>query len=154
MTGTITQQDLFGVLTPDYVHAISDVAEKVTVEAGETVYRKGDPAEFFYIVQRGEITLRLPGKEEVSVQIAQLSRGAVFGSCFAFSRASYAVTAQATENTELLKIENKVLKQMMERDPRMGYILQSHLCEVYFGRYLDTMQKLQAIIMNLPLETI
>lgn len=154
MSGTITQKDLFGVLTPDYVHAISDVAEKVKIKAGEIVYRKGDPAKFFYIVQKGEVALRLPGTEDVSVQIAQLSRGAVFGSCFAFSRASYAVTAQATAPTDLLKIENKVLKQMMERDPRMGFILQAHLCEVYFGRYLDTMKKLQAIVMNLPLETV
>ena len=152
MAGTITQQDLFGVLTPDYVHAISDVAERIKVKAGEQVYTKGEKADWFFVILKGEVTLRLPGKEDVSVQIAQLGRGAIFGSCLGFRRASYAVTAQCTRTAELLRVENKVLKRMMDRDHRMGYILQSHLSDVYFSRYIETMKKLQAIVMHLPLE--
>jgi CRP-like cAMP-binding protein len=154
MAGTITQRDLFGVLTPDHVHAISDVAEKVRVKAGKTVYTKGEKASWFFVILKGEIALRLPGAEDVSVHIAQLGRGSIFGSCLGFRRAAYAVTAQCTQDAELLKVENKVLKKMMDRDPRMGYILQAHLSDVYFSRYIDTMKKLQAIVTQLPLEPV
>ncbi|MFC1661585.1 Crp/Fnr family transcriptional regulator [Gemmatimonadota bacterium] len=153
MAGTITQKDLFGVLTPDHVHAISDVAEKVKLKAGQTVYTKGDKASWFFVILKGEVALRLPGSEDVSVHVAQLGPGAIFGSCLGFRRAAYAVTAQCTQSAELLKVENKVLKKMMDRDPRMGYILQSYLSDVYFSRYLDTMRKLQAIVVHLPLES-
>lgn len=154
MAGTITKQDLFGILTPDHVHAISDVAEVVKFKAGDTIYEKGDKARWFFIIKKGEVALRLPGKDDVSVHIDQLSRGAVFGSCLGFRRAAYAVTAQCTRSTELLKVENKALKKMMDRDVRFGYFLQSYLSDVYFGRYIQTMRKLQAIVAHIPLEPV
>ena len=35
----------------------------------------------------------------------------------------------------------------------MGYPLQARLSKIYFNRYIDTMQKLQAIMMNIPTES-
>jgi hypothetical protein len=40
----------------------------------------------------------------------------------------------------------------MDRDPRLGYTLQGYISTSYFNRYLDTMKKLQSIVMNLPVE--
>jgi hypothetical protein len=41
----------------------------------------------------------------------------------------------------------------MEEDLVMGYALQRRISKVYFNRYLETMKKLQAIVMNLPIDT-
>jgi CRP-like cAMP-binding protein len=105
------------------------------------------------VILEGQITLRLPGKGNVSIVIDQLEKGAMFGSCVCLTRESYALTAQCTEPTELLKIETKVLKTLMDDDPMMGYATQSRISEIYFGRYIETMKKLQAIVMNIPVET-
>jgi len=34
----------------------------------------------------------------------------------------------------------------------MGYTLQTQISRIYFNRYIQTMKKLQSIVMNLPLE--
>jgi hypothetical protein len=34
----------------------------------------------------------------------------------------------------------------------MGYAIQSKISEIYFRRYVEAMNKLQAIIMNIPLQ--
>jgi hypothetical protein len=34
----------------------------------------------------------------------------------------------------------------------MGYALQTRISAVYFGRYIETMRKLQAITLSLPIE--
>ena len=44
------------------------------------------------------------------------------------------------------------MKYLMDRDERMGYHLQGYISNAYFNRYVDTMKKLQAIVMNIPVE--
>ena len=41
----------------------------------------------------------------------------------------------------------------MDKDLMMGYALQMRISKVYFERYIETMQKLQAIVMNIPIVT-
>ncbi len=40
----------------------------------------------------------------------------------------------------------------MDRDLVMGYTIQTQISRIYFQRYVETMNKLQSIVMNLPLE--
>jgi CRP-like cAMP-binding protein len=152
MTERLIAHEVFGFLRPDQVDAISDRAERVRLPAGATVYERGIKAEYLYTVLDGEVTLRLPGKGGLSVIIDQLRRGDMFGSCVCFQRDSYALTAQCTKDSELLKIESTALKRLMDDDLRMGYALQTRISAVYFGRYIETMRKLQAITLSLPIE--
>lgn len=152
MGGTITSQEVFGFLTPDQVHTISENAERLTLQAGDVVYQRGDEAKDFFIVLSGDLALRLPGRGGVSVVIDQLQRGAVFGGALSFNRTSYALTAQCTEDAEVLRVKSGVMKTLMERDLKMGYHLQAFISNAYFNRYIDTMKKLQAIVMNIPME--
>lgn len=152
MAGTLTAQEVFGFLTPDQVHAISETAERQDFSAGETLYNKGDSAEDFYIVLDGEVTLRLPGRGGVSIVIDQLRRGDIFGGPLGYGRSSYALTAQCTGDASVLRVNASAMKSLMERDHRMGYHLQAHISNAYFNRYLETMQKLQSIVMNIPVE--
>ena len=41
----------------------------------------------------------------------------------------------------------------MDEDLLMGYTIQTQISRIYFNRYIQTMKKLQSIVMNLPLET-
>ena len=152
MGGTLTSQEVFGFLTTDQVNAISENADRLSLQAGQMVYDIGDPAVDFFIVLDGEVTLRLPGQGGGSVIIDQLRRGAIFGGALAYTRSSYALTAQCTGDSELLRIRSGVLKSLMEEDLMMGYHLQAYVSNAYFNRYIDTMEKLQAIVLNLPIE--
>ncbi len=149
----LKSQEIFEFLTSDQVNALSNAAEVVTLKAGDTVYSKGAPSEFFFSVLKGQVSLRLPHKEGVSVLIDQVMPGVVFGSCICFEMDSYALTAQCTEDSELLKIKATTLKKLMDDDPRMGYAIQTRVSCIYFARYVETMKKLQAIIMNIPIES-
>ena len=153
MADRLIAQEVFGFLRPEQIHAISEAAEKVAYKAGEIVYEKGAKADYFYTILAGEVTLRLPGRGSVSIVIDQLAKGAMFGSCVCFSSDAYALTAQCTEDSVLLKIENATLKSLMDTDRLMGYALATRLSEIYFGRYIETMEKLQAIVMNIPIES-
>jgi CRP-like cAMP-binding protein len=149
----LDKNEVFQFLRPDQVRVISDVAQVVEYQAGETIYEKGAKADYFYVVLDGQVSLRLPGQSGVSIQIDELTGGAVFGSCICFQLVEYSLNAQCTRDSSLLKIESATLKELMDEDLLMGYTIQTQISRIYFNRYIETMKKLQSIVMNLPLET-
>lgn len=153
MVARLTSQDVFEFLSPKQLDIISEQSNKVRMEAGEIVYNMGEPADHLYTVLEGQVALRLPGKGGTSVLIDQLSKGGTFGSCVCFHGGKYALTAQCTTSSQLLMTRASVLKSLMDDDLMMGYAIQARISEVYFNRYLETMEKLQAIVMNIPIES-
>jgi CRP-like cAMP-binding protein len=147
-------QEVFQCLRPEQLKAVSDVAEVVELKAGETIYEKDAPADHFYVVLDGQVSLRLPGRSGISLQVDSLTKGAMFGSCVCFQLADYSLEARCMVDSRLLKIESATLKKLMDRDLVLGYTIQTQISRIYFHRYVDTMKKLQSIVLNLPLEPV
>ena len=103
------------------------MAEVVEFRAGDTIYDKGASADFFYVVLEGQISLRLPGQSGVSIQIDELTKGAMFGSCVCFQLADYSLNAQCTRDSKIMKIESATLKELMDSDLLMGYTIQTQI---------------------------
>jgi PAS domain S-box-containing protein len=98
----------------------------------------------------------------ISTNLLRDGRGVVIGACQSFDTDTYATTARCVEDSKLmkiaasalrLKIAASALRHLMDDDLLMGYVLQRHISHIYFERYLETMKKLQAIVMNLPIDT-
>jgi CRP-like cAMP-binding protein len=149
---SLTRDTVFEFLRPDQVNELSNAADTISLAAGDLVYQKGEAPTYFFIVLKGQVALRLPGKGGLSILIDELGEGGIFGSCVSFALHSYALTARCTENCDLLRIKASVLQGLLDQDPRMGYAIQSKISEIYFRRYVEAMNKLQAIIMNIPLQ--
>jgi CRP-like cAMP-binding protein len=144
--------EVFRYLSPRQIDAISSAAEVITRAAGDTVYYMGTPATHVYVLLHGQVALRLPGREGVSLLIDQLDAGALFGSCLCVDLDTYYLTAQCLTEVELMRVEAALLRRLMEEDLPMGFALQTHISKIYFKRYVDTMKKLQSIVMCMPLE--
>ena len=148
----LDRHEVFQFLRPDQLKKISDVARVAVFKAGETVYEKGARADYFYILLEGQVSLRIPSRSGISIQIDELTSGAIFGSCVCFQLVNYSLNAQCTRDSRLLEISSTVLKELMDQDLVMGYTIQTQISRIYFQRYIETMNKLQSIVMNLPLE--
>ena len=146
--------DLFQLLRPDQLRVISEAAEELTLNVGDTIFRRGDVADHLFILLEGQVALRLPATEGTSLLIDEVTKGAVFGSCICFQLDTYTLTARCTENSKLLKIEAATLKKLLDDDPALGYTVQTLISRIYFKRYVDTTQKLQAILRTMPIEAI
>lgn len=148
----LTSHDVFSFLRPEQMRTLSDHAETVELEAGASVYRRGEPARSVYAVLEGQVFLLLPRDDGTSLRIEELTPGALFGSCVCFERSTYALSAMCPMDSKLLCISADSLKRLMDEDPTVGYPLQRKISQTYFERYLDTMQKLQAIVQALPIQ--
>jgi len=152
-TTTLEAHEVFRFLRPDQVRSLSETALEVSLAAGALVYQKGQAARRLYGIIEGQVALRLPVRSGVSVLVDQLGAGAMFGSCVCMDLSTYTLAAQCTEDSRLLKLDALVLKKLMDDDLRIGYAIQTQISKTYFQRYLDAMHKLQAIVMNLSLES-
>jgi CRP-like cAMP-binding protein len=149
----LRKQDIFQLLRPEQVNRLSEASKTVKFEAGQSIYSRGENADRFYIVMKGQVSLRLPGRKAgLTVLIDELAEGDMFGGCVSAAMDKYVLNAQCTVDSEILTISVSALQGIMEEDPRMGYIIQSRISEIYFRRYVEVMEKLQAVIMNVPLE--
>ena len=147
----LSSHEVFSFLHPDQLDAVSDVAEVVSFKAGETVFRSGERADHLYAVLDGRVSLRLPREGGVSLNIEELTKGALFGSCVCFDLNQYSLSAVCTEKSELLKISAAGLKRVMDNDLAVGYPMQRMISRTYFTRYLDTMKKLRSIAESIAI---
>jgi CRP/FNR family cyclic AMP-dependent transcriptional regulator len=144
---------LFQMLQPDQVTAISDAAEEVTLNAGSSVYRHGDAANFFYVVRQGAVSLRGEWGDGVGLHVDEVGPGEIFGACICFGQDTYTLDARCEGPSRLLRIRADALKRLLDADPRLGYTVQAYISGVYYRRYIETVTKLQAVVHSLPLAT-
>jgi CRP-like cAMP-binding protein len=150
----LKRQEIFQFLRPEQVDLLSEASKVTKFEAGEMVYRQGERADRFYIVIKGQVSLRLPAQTAgLSVLIDELTEGDLFGGCVSTALDAYSLNAQCMEESEILVISVSALRTIMDRDPRIGYSIQSVISKIYFMRYIETMKKLQTIVMNIPMES-
>jgi len=151
----LKKQDIFQLLRPDQVNSLSEASKAAKFKAGDMIYTRGSQADRFYIVLDGQVSLRLPGRTAgLSVLIDELTKGDMFGGCISTALDVYILNAQCMVESEILVISVSALRAIMDEDPRIGYVIQSGISKIYFRRYIETMEKLQAIITNIPVEPV
>lgn len=144
---------IFGFLTPEQQDVLEKAATTTTFQDEETIYSRGTQATFLHVVLEGEVALRLPGNEGVSVLIEQLGPGEFFGLNATFDLGVYGLTAQSVGHSKILRIQAVVLQRMMEQDAIAGYAIQKRITELYYRRFVATARRLQAIVQAIPLES-
>ncbi len=86
----LQRQEIFQFLRPEQVDLLSEASKVTKFEAGEMVYRQGERADRFYIVIKGQVSLRLPAQTAgLSVLIDELTEGDVFGGCVSTALDAY-----------------------------------------------------------------
>ena len=150
----VVGQEIFKHLRTEQISEISAASEVVKFKAGDMIYRRGQKAGSVYVVLEGRVALRMPGKESFRLAIDMCDKGDLFGTSVFFNMGTDVLDAQCTEDSQVLKIDFLVLKDIMERDRLTGLAIQTQIAKIYYNRYINTMEKLQAILMSIPLEAV
>ena len=138
-----SQSDLFWGMSMDFVTATTDMAVHVTCQKGDMLFDIGDPADRFYVLLKGSVTMkRGDGKLHTANQA-----GEIFGWSSLINRPEYAASATCDTVTELLNIDGESFLKILEKSPqdkatlfeRLAKMLGNQLLDVYIGK--DTHHK-------------
>lgn len=135
MTKIFSQADLFWGMSIDFVKSVTDLAVHITCREGDRLFEIGDPADRFYILLKGSVTMER-GKDKLYT--AQQA-GEIFGWSALIHRQDYAAAAFCATDAELLNIKKGPFLKLLEESPndkanlyeRLAKMLGNQLLEVY-----------------------
>ena len=146
---------LFSHLEKEGLRALISAFEMITVSQGHAVIRQGEEGAEAYIVARGELEVRRDPAEghvtdgdeepEVTITLARLTNGALFGEMALLSRAPRAASVVACRPSILLFARREALEVVAERRPEVGIELAAHCRRRMVANLVRTSQVLLAV---------
>ncbi|MBW2436763.1 MAG: cyclic nucleotide-binding domain-containing protein [Desulfobacterales bacterium] len=110
----LKQSDLFTGLGHNFLKQTMAIAEKVSFEKGAAVLKKGEPADYFFILIEGQVSLLTGDSGKIVYQIS--GRGEIFGCSSLIGRDSYFLTATCDEPSVALKIDRSKMEKILTAD--------------------------------------
>ena len=111
---------LFEGLDPETLREVRSSGHAKRAEAGTTLFREGEPALTFYVLNSGSVKLTQLTPEGHQVVLRLIGPGDAFGGVAAFGGTTYPVTAESVTDTSALEWPGTVMAALMERHPRLA----------------------------------
>jgi CRP-like cAMP-binding protein len=102
---------LFGELDPASLHTLIREVRVVTLDAGDVLFRQGDPARSLYVIVEGAVVPIAEGDRRR--KLAVLERGQFFGEIGLIAKQPRNATIEALVDTKLLAIDRRVLRSLV-----------------------------------------
>jgi CRP-like cAMP-binding protein len=147
---TLRQYPFFRFLSDADLRAIAMIAEEEEVEAGKTLFHKGEPADNFYILQDGCIDLYFTtgGSPSVDVDkgilVGEINSGEPFSISALIEPHILSSTAYVSRPSRIIKINAQALREMFKKNRRMAYLLTYQAAKAAIERLYATRVQLAA----------
>lgn len=108
---------------------------------GETIFHEGDPANRFYLLKTGKVSLE-SGEAEASTVVQTIGAGDVLGWSWLFPPHYWRFDARALEPTRGIFIYGSRLRELCEDDHDLGYEIMKRTATVVIKRLIAARQQL------------
>ena len=134
----------FAGVGADSLKAVSQIAEELTFEAGQMLFEEGQPSEYLYMVQQGEIDIvyKLQGGEECVVDT--VIGGDLVGWSSLVEPFETTATATARSAGHAVRIHGPALRELCDQDTQLGYALMQHIADALSTRLQGALVQLAA----------
>ena len=149
----LQKHELFGLLSPIEIKRLSVASGVARLKQGDRIYSEGVPASHLFVLINGRVELRRPTTGGANLLMDDLIAGSIFGVSSLMGADRYLLNAECVEDSEVLKIEGKVLRQILDENPVVGYAMQRRVSQIFFNRYLNAMERLQTVVQAIPIRS-
>jgi CRP-like cAMP-binding protein len=135
----------FAAIGDESLRDVAMIADEVTVPAGHRMFSEDDPANHLYIIATGEVNIQyLLGNGQYRTVDTLVDGDLLVWSALI---EPYKTTAfgTTTKETRLVKISAARLRELCERDPRLGYRLTTQVAKLLSHRLEGARIQLAAI---------
>jgi CRP-like cAMP-binding protein len=138
----IADAPVFAGLGPDDLTLIAGCAQNVVFEDGAMIFREGEPADTFYVVRRGRVSLELHTPERGGLVIDTIEPGDVVGWSWLFEPYVWHFDARAAGPLRAIAFDGACLRGKCEDDKELGYELMKRFAQVMIDRLQHTRVRL------------
>jgi CRP-like cAMP-binding protein len=129
---------VFSELAAEELARVAEVAVPRTLEAGEVVFREGDPSDTCYVVRTGHARAVREHPDGRSLTLANFGPGDIFGELAMFGNERRSATVEALDHLGLLAILGADMRRLLREHPEIAVKLLGALA----GRLRDTNERL------------
>jgi CRP/FNR family cyclic AMP-dependent transcriptional regulator len=127
----LRQHSFLVELEPHEIRIITPFASNVRFRSGEFVFRQGEAASTFYLIESGKVDVEFFAAAGGPVVLQTLKQGDILGWSWLRPPFRWRFDARAVEDTEAIAIDGAGLRNELDIDHDMGY--------VFFKRFLEVM---------------
>jgi CRP/FNR family transcriptional regulator, cyclic AMP receptor protein len=132
-------------LKPAHLAVLAENSMRMHYETGALIFREGDPANRFYLIERGKVSLESSRREEPVVPIQTIGPGDVLGWSWLYPPYYWHFDARAVEPTTAIFFYGTRLREQCEEDHDLGYELMKRMTQVVIQRLQATRKQLLAV---------
>lgn len=142
----VRQAELTRGVSRDFVNELRIIAVIEEYEKGHILFRKGDPADYAYLMLIGSVQLKMGETGQVLHMVNR--PGETFAWSSLVGRKTYSMTAECMKPTKLRKLHRKDLETLLEKDPANGLIYFKRLAAMLGERLLDSYAGYEKLFKN------
>jgi CRP/FNR family transcriptional regulator, cyclic AMP receptor protein len=130
----VLDSPVFAELCEGCAEQLVGCANTIGFEAGETLFREGEPADVFYVMRRGRVALELyvPGHGPLTIET--VDPGEVVGWSWLFPPHTWHFDARAVAPVRAIEVNGACLRNKCDKDPLLGYELMQRFSAVLVDR--------------------
>jgi CRP-like cAMP-binding protein len=129
----VREHPFFAGMKEEFLELISSCAKNVRFEAGEYVFREGQPADQFYLLRSGRVAIQLSAPERV-LTVQTVGEDEIVGASWLVPPYRWGFDAKALELTRAIAMDAACLRGKSEGDHDLGYELMKRFMPVLIQR--------------------
>jgi CRP/FNR family transcriptional regulator, cyclic AMP receptor protein len=134
LRSAVTSHPFCRDLAPQHIDLLIEAAMLREFKAGEIIFKEGDPANRFYIIQSGEVELESAHPDGQMVPIQTIGTGDVLGWSWLFPPYYWHFDARAKTDVAAIFFYGTWLRDSCERDHDFGYAMLKRMSAIMIER--------------------
>jgi len=120
--------------------------DRLTLVAGMTLIRQGEPADAMYLIERGSVSARLERPGNASLRLRTTTAGALVGEVAIYRGGVRTATVVAEEDCVVARLTTAALARMERDDPALANLLQRFLITQLADKLADSTRMAEMLL--------
>lgn len=135
---SLKELPIFSSLADDEIQAVAEICKTKTIPAEVLVFSEGESGEDLYVIIKGAIRIYTKITDNVDKTLVTLRNGGIFGEMAVISEDYRTASARSVEGTELISINQKDFKNLLDKNPAAGKKILEFIVKVLTDRLKNT----------------
>jgi CRP-like cAMP-binding protein len=138
----LSTHSFFSGLDDSFMKFLSNSAQELQVKEGHVLFQQGKPADKFYLLRSGQISVQVPALVGPTLELQVLGEGQMLGWSWLIPPYRWNFQARALQDSDLLEFDGSAILAHCEEDPKFGYELFKRFAALMSNRLDAARQKI------------
>jgi CRP/FNR family cyclic AMP-dependent transcriptional regulator len=137
----------FALLDEKQLDALSEISQEKSYPQDALLVKENSDATCLALLMEGDVDLIFSGGGEGAISnalVGSIAPGEVYGVSSLIEPYRYTATARATMPVKVIELDGVALRAMLEKDPRLGYVMMRNVSIAVLERLRYTQVELAA----------